>query len=192
MISKLMGYFDVGPFESKLAQVSKSNKSKGIVLNENNQIDQKELMKYYYSSPEASRLYIKVSFLFMTNSKIYEGHKGKTLVPPYFIKYCNHIPLNIAKNILETILEEENIANPEIEHVMDNFKNLIFSDMYFRIKEESIYSKKFWMENIGLDWKFDADPDDNNIIRFDFFVKFVIGYFFDRTRSYIEKLYSSL
>jgi len=45
---------------------------------------------------------------------------------------------------------------------------------------------------MGFLWKYDADPENNLIIRFDYFLKFILDYFCEQLRDKIEKFYTSL
>ena len=45
---------------------------------------------------------------------------------------------------------------------------------------------------LGYKWKFDADPENNGIIRFDYFLNFLLEYFFEKLRDKVDQFYTSL
>ena len=58
--------------------------------------------------------------------------------------------------------------------------------------DSKLYNKADKKKVLGFKWKFDADPDNSSIMRFDYLVKFILDFFCDRLRDNIEKFYTSL
>lgn len=138
-------------------------------------------------------IYLKFAYHVMVKlSEDAESANRVPLIAPCFCKAQNQIFCPDAKIILNDVLLQMGVEYEVAQKVVKNFDNIVYSDCYQRLLDQKLYKQKDGFEVLGYKWKFDANPENHSIIRFDYLCNFVLEYFFEKLHDQMDKLYTSL
>lgn len=142
----------------------------------NNKFNKNIVKAKFYGTNEVCKIYLKIaSFLQTFELKFKEKSMIFPFLPNIFIKGHDLIPFEIAKSIMETIITEEDF--PKTRDYEKSLRNLVNTQQN---GNDELYTD------------FLKNDDDDTVIRFDYFVRFILENIFENKISEIENIYTAL
>ena len=142
----------------------------------NNKFNKNIVKAKFYGTNEVCKIYLKIaSFLQNFEVKFKEKSMIFPFLPNIFIKGHDLIPFEIAKSIMDTIINEEDF--PRTKDYEKSLRNLLNTQ---NNGNDELYTD------------FVKNDDDNTVIRFDYFVRFILESIFENKISEIENIYTAL
>ena len=104
-------------------------------------IDHKELQRFFYTSPEATKIYLKTAYLVMLKAMEWDNQEFKIrpLTPPTMFKSMCHLPVSDAQLVFETVLKSYGFTEEELQKHMKGFNRMISKDCYQRLLDQKLY-----------------------------------------------------
>ena len=154
------------------------------VFSNMNKFNKNVVKAKFMSLGETLKIYMKIIFAFQTfpDLKFKEKSTFYPFMPNILIKGQDLLPLEIARNISENILTDENIAEEKIREAIMQLKGLIVSgDEAYSLDEDS--PSENYHQN---------PADKDQYIRFDYFSRFLLDYVVESKLTEIENVYMAL
>jgi len=168
---------------SELSNIDWNNGTSDVISNIN-KFNKNVVKARFMSLNETLKIYMKIVYSLQNFSdlKFKEKSVFYPFLPNILIKGQDLLPLETAKSILETILQEELMNEEKIREAMVQLKGLIVSgDEAYSLDEEGI--SEAYHQNTA---------EKEQYIRFDYFSRFLLDFIVEHKLIEIENIYMAL